>query len=236
MSLKAILFDLDGTLLPMDQDRFTKGYFELLTRKLAPLGYEPKELVDAIWKGTAEMVKNDGGTSNETVFWRKFSEILGERVMRDKPAVDEFYQKEFESAKEFCGFDAQAGETVTWAKEQGLRTALAVNPVFPMCAMCSRVRWAGLKPEDFELITAYENISVSKPNPLYFSEIAGRLELAPEECLMVGNDTQEDMAAEKCGMDVFLLTNNLINKENRDISEYPRGGFQDLREYIKEKL
>ena len=25
--VKAVLFDLDGTLLPMDQDEFTKGYF-----------------------------------------------------------------------------------------------------------------------------------------------------------------------------------------------------------------
>lgn len=34
--IKAILFDLDGTLLPMDQDEFTKGYFNLLAAKLAP--------------------------------------------------------------------------------------------------------------------------------------------------------------------------------------------------------
>ena len=54
------LFDLDGTLLPMDQEAFTTGYFKLLTKKLAPHGYEPKSLVDAIWAGTAAMVKNDG--------------------------------------------------------------------------------------------------------------------------------------------------------------------------------
>ena len=28
--MKAILFDLDGTLLPMDQDLFTKTYFKYL--------------------------------------------------------------------------------------------------------------------------------------------------------------------------------------------------------------
>ena len=30
MKLKAVLFDLDVTLLPMDQNAFTKGYFKLL--------------------------------------------------------------------------------------------------------------------------------------------------------------------------------------------------------------
>ena len=54
--IKAILFDLDGTLLPMDQDEFTKGYFKLLAAKLAPYGYEPKTLIDTVWAGTAAMV------------------------------------------------------------------------------------------------------------------------------------------------------------------------------------
>jgi hypothetical protein len=53
VKLTTILFDLDGTLLPMDNEAFTKGYFKLLAAKLAPHGYEPKQLVDAIWAGTA---------------------------------------------------------------------------------------------------------------------------------------------------------------------------------------
>ena len=48
MSIKAILFDLDGTLLPMDQDLFTEGYFRLLAEKMAPYGYEPKKLIASI--------------------------------------------------------------------------------------------------------------------------------------------------------------------------------------------
>ena len=49
---------------------------------------------------------------------------------------------------------------------------------------------------------------------------------------MVGNDVSEDMIAETLGMKVFLLTDCLINKENRDISGYPGGGFDQLMEYI----
>ena len=40
--LSTVFFDLDGTLLPMDQDAFTKDYFKRLAGKLAPLGYEPE--------------------------------------------------------------------------------------------------------------------------------------------------------------------------------------------------
>lgn len=134
MKLKAVLFDLDGTLLPMDQDEFTKGYFGLLAKKMAPLGYEPKELIDAVWSGTAEMMKNDGVQSNESVFWQKFAEKLG---------------------------------------------------------------------------------------------------LAPDECLMAGNDVWEDMQAQNTGMNVFLLTACLINKKNEDISAYPQGGFKELEAFAK---
>ena len=84
MKISTVLFDLDGTLLPMDNDEFTKGYFKLLVKKLAPYGYEQQELVSAIWKGTAAMVKNDGTLSNYDVFWKAFEgsiEVSPERVI-----------------------------------------------------------------------------------------------------------------------------------------------------------
>ena len=65
MAIKMILFDLDGTLLPMDMDEFIKNYFGRLSKKLAPLGYDPQQLVKNIWTGTMAMVKNDGSRTNE---------------------------------------------------------------------------------------------------------------------------------------------------------------------------
>ena len=148
MNIKMVLFDLDGTLLPMDNDEFTKGYFKLLAVKLAPYGYESKQFVDAIWAGTAAMVKNDGSRSNEEAFWQEFAEIYGEKVYVDKHIFDEFYEQEFQNAKALCGFNPKAAETVKRMKDLGLRTALATNPIFPAVATESRIRWAGLEPEE----------------------------------------------------------------------------------------
>ena len=67
MTLKMVLFDLDGTLLPMVMDEFTGGYFKMLAKKLNPYGYEHQSLVKAIWHGTAAMVRNDGSCRNETM-------------------------------------------------------------------------------------------------------------------------------------------------------------------------
>ena len=68
--IRAVLFDLDGTLLPMNMEEFTKGYFKLLAKKAAPFGYDAEKLVASIWKGTGAMVKNDGSCSNEEAFWK----------------------------------------------------------------------------------------------------------------------------------------------------------------------
>lgn len=234
MNIKTILFDLDGTLLPMDQEVFTKSYFKHLAAKLVPLGYEPKKLVDSIWAGTAAMVQNDGGCLNEQAFWKKFAEIYGDKVMDEVPLFEEFYKVEFQNARNSCGYNPFASEAVKEIQDMGFRVVLATNPIFPAVATESRIRWAGLEPEDFEFYTTYENTRHCKPNPDYYREILNKIGCKPEECLMVGNDVTEDMVAETLGMKVFLLTDCLINKENKDVNLYPHGSFEDLLKYIKE--
>ncbi len=233
MSRKAVLFDLDGTLLPMDQDEFTRGYFKLLARKLAPHGYEPKSLIDAIWGGTAAMVANDGRESNESAFWHRFAELLGERVNRDRELFEEFYRVDFAGARAFCGYTPEARKAVELCKAKGWTVALATNPIFPRVATDQRIRWAGLTPEDFALRTTYENIGLSKPNPAYFAEIARRLGVDPADCLTVGNDAEEDLAAKDAGMEAFLLTDCLINRGGRDFSAVPHGNFAALRAFLE---
>ena len=232
--VKAVLFDLDGTLLPMDQDTFTTGYFKFLVKKAAPHGYDPQKLIDTIWAGTAAMVKNDCEMTNEEAFWKKFSEIWGEeKASGDKALFEEFYRVDFQCAKDFCGYNEKAAASVKLAKELGFRVALATNPIFPEYATISRIKWAGLDHSDFEFFTSYENVNCCKPNLNYYREVAERIGLKPEECLMVGNDVGEDMIAEKIGMKVFLVTDCMINKENKDISVYPHGSFDELCEYLK---
>ena len=111
--------------------------------------------------------------------------------------------------------------------------ALATNPLFPAVATESRIRWTGLEPDEFEFYTTYENIGWCKPNLDYYREVLRRAGVTAEDCLMVGNDVGEDMVAAELGMDVFLITDCLINKTGEDISKYPNGSFEELREYIR---
>ena len=228
MAITTVLFDLDGTLLPMDLDVFVKTYFGLLAKKLAPLGYEAQELVQTIWAGTAAMVKNNGEKTNEEAFWEVFLAHYGQDARAHEPVFEEYYRTDFAKAQGVCGFHPMAAEVVKRVKAKGLRTALATNPIFPGIATRARIQWAGLQPEDFELYTTYENSSFCKPNLNYYRSVCQALGVRPEECLMVGNDVSEDMVAEKLGMQVFLLTDCLINKHGENISQYPHGGLTEL--------
>ena len=236
MKLTTVLFDLDGTLLPMDMDAFIKLYFANMAAKLMPLGYPKDGLIKAIWGGTEAMIRNDGTRPNEEVFWNCFVAVFGSKALEDKPVIDEFYTREFIQTRAACGYTELAKAAVDKCKALGLRVALATNPVFPAMATRNRIGWAGLSPEDFELVTTYENSSSCKPNLIYYREVLGKLGVDPRECLMVGNDVGEDMIAEKLGMRVFLLKDNLINKDGRDISSYPQGRFPELISFILEAL
>lgn len=232
MSLKAVFFDLDGTLLPMDMDVFIKSYFGAISQKLAQYGYDPKELVSVIWQGTGAMIKNDGKKTNEEVFWDTFVSFYGEDKLKDTVHFDKFYVENFDDLKSVCGFNPKAAETVNELKSKNLRLILATNPLFPSMATEKRTRFAGLEPEDFEFFTSYENIGYCKPNPKYYEDILKRTCLNAEDCLMVGNDVGDDMIAENLGFKVFLLTDCLINNTDEDINKYPNGNFDDLLKYI----
>ena len=231
--ITTILFDLDGTLLPMDQDTFVKDYLNRMAKKLAPHGYDPDLLVKGIWKGTGAMVKNDGARTNAEVFWEVFNALMGRDCRNGEELFLDYYRNEFQEVRHACGFNAQAAEAIQEIKALGYRVGLATNPLFPAIATRSRARWAGLDPEDFEIITTYENSRHCKPNPDYYRDVLATLDVKPENCVMVGNDVQEDMVAETLGMKVFLLTDSLINRTGEDISRYPHGSFGELMDFIR---
>ena len=231
--ITTILFDLDGTLLPMDQDAFIRSYLTGLTTKSAGHGYDANLVPAAIWAGTRAMVKNNGSVTNDQVFWDTFSDLCGRDVRQDIAVFEDFYRNEFQQLRHVCGFDPRAAEAIREIKGLGFRVALATNPLFPAIATHSRVRWAGLDPRDFEWITVYDNSRHCKPNPIYYRDVMDALGVQSGECLMVGNDVDEDMIARTLGLRVFLLTDCLINKSGTDINQYPHGSFPDLMDYIR---
>ncbi len=234
LELNTFIFDLDGTLLPMpDQELFLDTYFSALTKKLEKEGLEPQGLMKAIWKSTEAMVKNDGSMTNEERFWQTFCRVFGDEGRKLEPIFDHFYRNEFCEAKNTTSQHPYAKECIRILKEKGYQIVVATNPLFPRIATHTRMGWAGLDPEDFELITTYENSSYCKPNLNYYREILSIIGKTPEQCIMVGNDVKEDMCVAELGMDTYLLKDCIICSEDLDLSQLKQGSFEDLYELIK---
>ncbi len=231
--ITTVLFDLDGTLLPFEQDDFVKIYFSELCRKLAPMGYEPQHTVKSVWGGTKAMVMNDGSRLNSEAFWETFN-AMNPGLPDARPACDEFYTHEFEKAKASLKYIPDRRPMIERLKSAGLRVVLATNPIFPLDGVRTRMAWVNLAPEDFGLVTWYDNSTFCKPNPKYYQEILGKIGAAPEECIMVGNSVSEDMAAATLGMDVFLANEFVENPDSRDYSGYRQGSLDDAERYILE--
>lgn len=233
--MNTFIFDLDGTLLPMpNQELFLDTYFKALSKKMVSHGLDPQKLIKAVWTSTGAMVQNDGTMTNEQRFWQVFCSLLGEEARELETVFDHFYRNEFSEVKETTFAHPHAAECIRLLKEKGYQIVLATNPLFPRIATLTRMKWAGLKPEDFLLVTTYENSSYSKPNLEYYKEILKNLGKKPDECIMIGNDVREDMCAARLGMGTFLLKECLICPENESITEYRQGDFNDLLEFIRE--
>ena len=224
--IKAVCFDLDGTLLPLDIDVFCQKYFGMLADKMVPYGYEKRAFIAAIMRGSCAMYQNDGTRTNEQAFWDSFAQSFGDGVREHVPVFNSFYENEFDLVRDVCGFDEGAARVVKACEARGLAVAIATNPLFPKIATHKRLMWAGIDPERVAFYTTYEDYHYCKPNVGYFFEVAKRLGVAPSECLMVGNDMVEDMAAKQAGMHTFLRVNeHLLNPNAEDVNAYPHGDF-----------
>ncbi|MFA7075822.1 MAG: HAD family hydrolase [Candidatus Izemoplasmatales bacterium] len=233
--LKNYLFDLDGTLLPLNEELFVKQYFNQLGLKFVELGLNPQEMIQNLWLGTKAMIENNGSKTNEEIFWDKFYPN-NDKKEQIKEALELFYQNEFEVVKSSSKPTELSLKIIELLKSRGKNIVLATNPIFPFVATKKRMEWVSLKKEDFLHVTTYENSKFTKPSINYYEMILTTMNFIPEETIMIGNDTLEDMVAEGLGIKTFLVTDCLNNKNNIDINQFEHGTLEELFVKIKEDL
>jgi HAD superfamily hydrolase (TIGR01549 family) len=235
MKLTTILFDLDGTLLEMRTEPFVKSYLKELGRYISDR-YDAEKLLALILDATKAMIMDQRpDKTNEQVFVEYFAAHSGLDKDEVWPVFDAFYRDVFPTLSHLTYPSPWAKKIVEAAKRQGYRVAVATNPVFPRTAIHSRLAWIELSPEDFDLVTVYEESHFTKPNPGYFREICAKLGVHPEECIMVGNHMQEDMVASQLGMKTFLVTDWLEDRGEPQYHVDQRGTLAELYEAIENR-
>lgn len=233
--LKAIFFDLDGTLLPMDEEAFTKIYFHLISKSVLDKGYEQQKLIDTIWQGTKLMYKNDSGKTNEEVFWDYFAEVYGKEKVQDKKYFDMFYLNEFKESSKACGANPLAKDIVAYAKEKVGFVVLSTNPIFPKNGILTRMSFIDLNEDDFDGITSYEECFHCKPNPKYFLDLLEKYHLKGEEVILFGNNDVEDyLCASQAGICCYLVGENLILHPELKLNP-PKIKMEEIKKVIGEE-
>lgn len=203
---RAILFDLDDTLLANNMDSFVPHYLGLLSRYAAG-HYDPQLLIRHLLVATQAMVDNtDATVTNEEAFWTEFSRLTGFDPAEMTPFFAQFYRTRFNEVRSLTQPRPEARPVVEWAFRQGYAVVIATNPVFPRIAVDRRLAWAGIDDFDYSLVTSYEIMHATKPHPGYFLEILKYVDCSPAAALMVGDDWERDiLPARQVGIDTFWI-------------------------------
>ncbi|HHY82137.1 MAG TPA: HAD family hydrolase [Clostridiales bacterium] len=231
--LDTILFDLDGTLLPLDMDEFMRIYFGEMGRTFHDI-IEADKLVSYVWAGTKAMISSLEKKTNEQVFMDTFGKLINSDISVYIDRFDRFYDEGFLKVRESVESSPLVKDAVDVLKSKGYSLVIATNPLFPNKAILYRINWAGLKPEDFIYVSCYEKNCYCKPNLEFYTEVLESIGKRPEQCLMVGNDVQEDMIASMLGIKTYLITNHLINRSNQPIVCDYQGTYEDFYKFVCE--
>ena len=205
--LRAVLFDLDDTLLYNDmEDTFLTHYFAALTEYARPL-CAPEQLMAALRAGTRAVFtdQDPSGPSNEATFGAVFAERVGRPWDEVYDFLMGFYETRYPALRVHTRAHPDARRVIAACVDRGYTVAIATNPIFPETAIVQRLEWAGVADLPYALVTTYENMHTAKPSPADYVEIAERIDVAPQHCLMVGNDVVRDIIpAQRAGMRTFL--------------------------------
>ena len=207
--LKAVLLDLDNTLILFDEMTYYEAYFKRLDSFFGD-DFTPDELKQRVLNGTLALGHNKGDKTNLECFLEVFADglemsasVLWERFM-------DFYREVYDGIRVAVAVPEGLQDVLAGLRQAGLKLVIASNPIFPVIAQKKRMRWGDMDPDWFDLFTHMENMRYVKPRVDYFRQACEMVGQAPAECLMVGNDPVNDMAAGKAGLKTYRTTDAAV--------------------------
>jgi len=228
--IKAILFDLDGTLLDIDLDLFIRDYLTGLSASIAHI-IPQKKLIPQLMKVSRIMENNDGKETNEIVFKKSFFPLIGYSQEELEPIFMNYYEQEFSKLKRHAKKKPEAHSLMAYIFDEGYDVVIATTPLLPITAIEQRLAWAEIDDFPYKLITSYEIMKATKPNLLYYKQILEIIGHPVEKCLMVG-DEDKDMVAAHLGIHTFLVPSPETKLNPSTPKPNFHGNLKDLKSII----
>ena len=235
--IQAILFDLDGTLLRANMQKFVPQYIRGLAAYCTEL-VEPEKFERTLLTIIRELIHTEGDgsmTNEERVYTRMYQELAIPKSML-RESLAQLKENSLDELRKFIQPIPLAGQIVKDCQEKGIPLVLATNPVFPKFMIQARMEWAELEEDSFTYLTSYENSHYCKPHAGYFQAIAKQLDVVPENCLMVGNDLSHDLAAAAVGMKTYLVDTWLVDRGGPEWPCDYRGDHSSLQIFLRKEL
>lgn len=230
---QAVLFDVDGTLLSISGREMVQEYFERMAVFLEErFPKQGKAIVKGVGAASKAMEVNDSGKSNEVIFWETIEAHSSFKRKDLETVLAEFYQTEFPKIGHLANDNTVMPQVVKTFVEKGYPIVVATNPLFPMAANLWRLTWAKVGDFPWQEVTSFEHYSHSKPDSRFFAEICRRINVAPEDCLMIGNGLVDDAACLEIGMDFYLVTDEVKDGQAEDFAG-KKGTREDLLQFAK---
>ncbi|PJF42244.1 MAG: hypothetical protein CUN55_10290, partial [Phototrophicales bacterium] len=207
--IKAVLLDLDETLLKNPPSQFVKTYVSKLVYYLQQHfpHIESAVFLDSIYQSTKSTIENqDALRFNADVFYDEITTQTNLTRSDITPIIQNFLQEIYPTFRDLTQVIPTAKPLVEWLLAHNYAVAIATNPLFPHQATIQRVQWAGIHVDKVWFISSLDNTHFTKPHAAYYEEILSRLGFEPDEAIMIGDDWENDIVpAANAGLNTYWV-------------------------------
>ena len=216
--IKAVLFDMDGVIFDTERE-----YLKEWNKIFEKYGYEMKKEIYVSVMGRGR---------------KKVKEIFKENFGDDLP-IEEMYIEKDKMLKEAIEnnevpLKQGALELLEFLKRNGYKTALATSA--KKDRVKSQVTHAKIN-NLFDAIVCADDIVKSKPNPEIFLKAAEKVNIKPENCIVIEDSEAGIRAAFNAGMIAFHVKD--LKEADENIKKYCNKNFENLieiKKYIENML
>ena len=212
--IKCVIFDFGDTLV--NSGETNKTAFDAYMRKIHSLfnnKYSMSEIIKAKEEAEIDYGKLDNVTrlSDTPVFENIFLGKLGEKP--DKKLGELIASAYWDTKFEKVSLFPRTKETLEHLKGQGLILCVITNTKTDTNRRLAK-KLGIFKYFDYFLMS-HEFGSIKSELKIFhhlLEQVNKKNKILPSECLMVGNDLEEDTVAKKIGMKTVILTKEVYNK------------------------